>query len=60
MNSVESINVPATKIIDEAMGHLGAACAQYIDSDDRIIREHVEKAYELLKLIHRSDQWGKR
>ncbi len=53
MNEVESIQIPATKILDEAMAHLGAACCQYIDSDDRIIRDHVEKAYELLKLIHR-------
>ncbi len=45
--------VPARDLIYEAFSHLGAAKCQFIDTDDQIIREHVEKAYELLKIVYR-------
>ncbi len=38
-------------IIQKARGHLGSAISQSIDSDDRIIMDHVKAAYELLGAI---------
>jgi len=37
-----------TRERDEARGHLGAALAQTIDKDDKIIMDHVREAYRLL------------
>jgi hypothetical protein len=39
--------------LDEAIGHLGACCTQFVDTDDRIIREHVQAAHEILKIVRR-------
>lgn len=35
--------------LDEAIGHLGAALVQSIDSDDQIIMGHVREAHDLIK-----------
>jgi hypothetical protein len=39
--------------LNEVIGHLGACCIQFVDSDDRIIREHVHAAHEILKVLRR-------
>jgi hypothetical protein len=39
--------------LDEAIGHIGACCMQFVDSDDRIIREHIQAAHEILKIVRR-------
>jgi len=38
-------------IIDEAKSHLGAAIMQSVDSDDRIIMDHVRAAHVLLGVV---------
>lgn len=39
----------------EIYGHLGAALAQSIPSDDQIIMEHVRDAYDIIGDLLRSD-----
>lgn len=45
--------VSADAILLEIIGHLGAAKAQIIPSDDQIIAEHIRAAYDLAALLRR-------
>ncbi len=43
----------ADELLLEIIGHLGAAKMQRIPSDDEIIGEHIDAAYELAKVARR-------
>ena len=38
-------------ILEQIVGHLGAAVMQALPSDDQIILDHVRRAHELAKLL---------
>jgi len=40
--------------VDEAVGHIGAARMQLIDSDDQIIAQHIRDAEVLLSVVFRA------
>lgn len=46
--------VPAAAVLDEIVGHLGAAVGASIPSDDQIIMGHVRAAYELARILRRA------
>lgn len=43
--------VPTRDLLMVALAHLGSAKSQFIESDDPIIRHHVEVAHELLNQV---------
>ncbi len=46
--------VAAIDLLDEIIGHLGAANIMAIPSDDHIITAHVKAAYELARVLRRA------
>lgn len=49
-------SVPASEMLLEIIGHLGAAKMQTLPSDDQIIAEHIRSAYDLALMLHRADR----
>jgi hypothetical protein len=47
-------SVSSVALIDEIIGHLGAAISQSIPSDDQIIMEHVRAAHGLARILRRA------
>lgn len=41
-------------ILDEIIGHLGAARTQLLPSGDQIISEHIRAAYDLAVILRRA------
>ena len=49
------MNDPADTPLARALGHLGAALAQALPSDDPIIIDHVRAAHDLLEPLRRAE-----
>lgn len=48
--------VRAAVLVEEILGHLGAAKMQLTPSDDRIISDHIHAAHALALVLFRSTQ----
>ena len=47
-------SVPSASLLDEIVGHLGAAISQSLPTDDQRIMEHVRAAYDYARIIRRA------